>query len=140
MKAGATFRRVVRWLRTGLVSGLLLAALTVLTFVTGCPSSEDPVPLYGPPPDTGPAEDGRQLDVLSPMDLEDDSEPQVVYGPPPVDVVEDQVPEEVLDVAQPPPPYGPPPLDILEDSISADVLDVVQPPPPYGPLPVDTTP
>ncbi|MFH1533078.1 MAG: hypothetical protein ABIK09_20320 [Pseudomonadota bacterium] len=134
----AAFHWAIRWLRHGLVMGLLVAALVVLNAVTGCNSAEDPVPLYGPPPDTGAGADGRGLDVLSPPDLEGDGQPQVLYGPPPVDTVADEIPEDVQDVLQPPPPYGPPPLDVLDDSASLDVQDVLQPPPPYGPLPVDT--
>jgi len=129
--------RVVRRLRHGLVSAFLLAALMLLNALSGCNSASDPVPLYGPPPDTN-EEDGLGIDVVSPADLEDDDQPRVVYGPPPVDIIEDQVPEDVQDVHQPPPPYGPPPIDVLQDTVPWDAQDVPQPPPPYGPQPLDT--
>ena len=137
-KPAATFRRMLRRLRYGLVLGLLLIALMMLNVMASCVSAEDPVPLYGPPPDTGAEEDGRAIDVISPSDSKADGEPRVLYGPPPVDAVAGDVPQEVQDVMQPPPPYGPPPLDIVDDSMTVDVPDIPHPPPPYGPLPYDT--
>ncbi len=103
-------------LRTLLVMGLLIAALSVLNFFMGC-EKEDPKPLYGVPPDSLP-------------DGQNDEELRVYYGPTPVDVVEDAAdqPEAV-------PLYGVQPTDVVDVPPEKDVQPEMAPL--YGVQPVD---
>jgi hypothetical protein len=118
-------------LRTLLVMGLLIIALSVLNFFLGCEiDKEEPKAYYGPPLD-----DLQEQDVDNPADIYIDQtapdQMQTYYGPMPVDVVED-TPDPETDL--PRTYYGPVPVDVIEDTPQPDP-DAIQTL--YGPVPVD---
>jgi hypothetical protein len=160
-------RRLGGLLRHAVVVGMLMMALLFLDVLTGC-ETEDEEPggvLYGPPPADIDVGGEASADVVVPDLVQDNGmgEMAVLYGPQPVDVVEDTLPdvgpEEEMSVLYGPPPvdvvedtlpdpepneeisvlYGPQPVDVVEDE---DVIPEVSDDMPavyYGPLPVDTT-
>jgi len=141
---GRKLLKVLVKLRTLVVMGLLVAALSMLNFFLGC-EKEDPKPLYGVPPDSLP--DGQS-----------DEEMRVYYGPVPMDVVEDAGPIEdlpsgpdqalygMLDTVDTTPPkdaqpemvplYGVQPIDV-QPELPADVEEDNADKPLYGIQPVD---
>jgi hypothetical protein len=153
--------RLLRWIRRTLVLGLLMAALTLLTAVLGCDGDDDPSPVYGVPPDMRGGEDGQLFDVPPPADTAADAlspdmmdaQPRAYYGPvpmdtvgdlpPPLDVIEDGIPEDVQVADQLQTLYGPPPADVVDDApppvdtIHEDAVPSADCPPMayYGPPP-----
>ena len=122
-------------MRTLLIMGVLVLALSALNFFMGCDlDKEDPKPLYGVPPDS------FQEDVDDPKDVYVDQSSQdqmrVFYGPVPIDVDEpDEIDQDVIEPDnQVRPLYGVQ-VDVVEEV--PDVVAEDQPRVYYGPMPVD---
>jgi hypothetical protein len=137
--------KTLRWIRRTLLMGLLVVALSALGFVLGCDDKDDPAPVYGPPPDTWTGDDTAGLDTPGPLPDALMDTPRVYYGPMPVDVVEDSLPD-IDPTDQPRTYYGPMPTDIVEEDIPAAVDTVhdsatkpdCEPMAYYGPPPCDS--
>lgn len=126
------------YLRTLLMMGILVVALSMLNFFLGCDTDDDPKPLYGVPPDLS-GESKSPYDLI-PADVYEMNEEEfrVLYGPPPQDV--DVPPKDVIEDKGAEPEmmvlYGPQPVDAVEDvpAVDDDVSVVF-----YGPQPVDAS-
>ncbi len=138
--------KVLGRIRSLLVMGLLVAALSILNFFLGC-EKEEPAVYYGPPPESdSTSDDMRVLYGPVPMDVVEDAaplpdgveadQPRVYYGPMPTDAVDDAAPlPDGIEADQPRTYYGPMPVDAVDaapEDIQAD-----QPMVYYGPVPVD---
>jgi len=126
---GRRLFKILGKIRSILVMGVLVAALSVLNFFLGC-EKEEPAVYYGPPPD---------------MDTRSDEEMRVLYGPFPTDTLEEATPlPDGVEADQPRVYYGPVPTDVVDDATPLpDGVEADQPRVYYGPMPVDvvdTTP
>lgn len=133
--------------RSMVVLGFLVLALSALNFVMGC-EDEDAAPMYGPQPDTlGNDTDNSDLVVTDVVD----EQPRVYYGPALLDVDAQDVVGEVDDPSDsasdtefdfPRTYYGPMPVDAVDDSVDVVSDAVVEDAPIawYGPPPPDLTP
>lgn len=122
--------------RTLLVMGVLVVALSALNFFMGCDmDKEDPKPLYGVPPDSFQQDTDDPQDVYVDQTVPDQM--QTYYGPVPMDIDE---PEEMSpDVAEEVlvrPLYGVQ-VDVVDevpDIVAEDQMRAF-----YGPMPIDLT-
>ncbi len=121
-------------LRTLLIMGVLVLALSALNFFMGCDlDKEDPKPLYGVPPDGLQQDMDSQLDVY--VDEKGLDQMRAYYGPVPMDVDQpDEMDKDVAEEIQVRPLYGVQ-VDTIEEI--PDVVAEDQPMVYYGPMPVD---
>jgi hypothetical protein len=155
-KIGTTLRNI----RTWLLMGLLVAALSMLDFFLGCEKEKEEAVYYGPPPadDTRSDDDMKMLygpcpiDQCVPADIDDtpDAQPEDLppgpdmawYGMPPTDSVE-QTPLPDAQNPESSPLYGVQPFDACCGADSVDAVPDVQGPEMmilYGPQPADIAP
>jgi len=121
--------KILGKIRSVLIMGVLVMALSMLNFFLGC-EKEEPAVLYGPPPDT---------------DTRSDEEMRVLYGPFPTDVLDEGTPTpDGVEADQPRVYYGPMPTDAVDDTTPLpDDVQTDQARTYFGPMPaedVDTTP
>ncbi|MBM4354529.1 MAG: hypothetical protein FJ109_12195 [Deltaproteobacteria bacterium] len=138
--------KILGKIRSMLIMGVLVVALSMLNFFLGC-EKEEPAVLYGPPDmDSRADEEMRVLYGPFPTDVLDEGtavpdgveadQPRVYYGPMPTDAVDDATPvPDGVEADQPRVYYGPMPIDAVDDA--AKDIQTDQPMVLYGPVPVD---